>query len=154
LADVAVTAAGVGLTGELLTDAAALGAVAVGGAAVYAATRPDEAGEAARFVGGSVANVTQAYSELAALQAELALLEQQKKAQAAVDSFVEDVSAIPGNVQSTVTKTVTETVDTVKAAPGKAIDTISSDIQSKLESTQAAAKAELDAAKKKLEELN
>ena len=49
---------------------------------VYAATQPDEAGEAARFVGGSVANVTSAYAEVAALNAELALLEQKRQARA------------------------------------------------------------------------
>ena len=57
LADVAVTTAGIGLTGELLTDAAAVGAVLLGAGTVYATTRPDEAGEAARFVGGAVSNV-------------------------------------------------------------------------------------------------
>lgn len=36
----ALAIAGVGLTGELLTDAAALGAAVLGGGAVYAATRP------------------------------------------------------------------------------------------------------------------
>ena len=64
LADVLTAGAGATLTGELLTDAAAVGAVALGGAAAYAATRPDEAGEAARFVGGAVANTTQAYAEV------------------------------------------------------------------------------------------
>ena len=56
--DAALTAANVGLTGELITDAALIGAAVLGGSAIYAANRPDEAGEAARFVGGSVANVT------------------------------------------------------------------------------------------------
>jgi hypothetical protein len=76
LADVAVTSAGVGLSGELLTDAALAGAIFIGGLGAYAATRPDEAGEAARFVGGAVSDTTSAYAELAALNAELALLEQ------------------------------------------------------------------------------
>ena len=45
LADSLVTAANVGLTGELLTDAGVIGAVLLGGGAVYASQRPDEAGE-------------------------------------------------------------------------------------------------------------
>ena len=102
LADVAVTAAGVGITGELLTDAAAVGAVALGGAAAYAATRPDEAGAAARFVGGSVANTTSAYAELAAVSAELALLEQQQKAISKVDETVASAKALPGEVKAKV----------------------------------------------------
>ena len=69
LADAAVGAAGIGLTGGLLTDAAVAGAGVLGGATAYAATRPDEAGEAARFVGGAVANTTGAYAELAAVRA-------------------------------------------------------------------------------------
>ena len=48
LTDVVLGAAGVSLTGELLTDAAVVGAVGLGGAAAYAATRPDEAGEVTR----------------------------------------------------------------------------------------------------------
>ena len=46
--DVLLGAAGVSMTGELLTDAAVVGAVGLGGAAAYAATRPDEAGEVKR----------------------------------------------------------------------------------------------------------
>ena len=92
LADSLVTAANVGLTGELLTDAGVVGAVLLGGGAVYAAQRPDEAGEAARFVGGSVANVTGAYAELAA------------------------VKAAPQNLVDSVTKSVKSTLDGAQAS--------------------------------------
>jgi len=42
LADALVSVAGVGLTGEALTDAAVLGAVLLGGGAVYAAAQPGQ----------------------------------------------------------------------------------------------------------------
>jgi ribonuclease HI len=151
LADIAVGAAGMGLTGELLTDAAAVGAVAVGGAAVYAATRPDEAGEAARFVGGAVANTTTAYAELAAVSAELALLEQQQKAQAAIDEKVAAAKALPEDIKTTVEKTVTETVAAAKAAPENLVDTVSSTVKSKLSAVQSTAKGQLDAARREID---
>jgi len=129
LTDVVLGAAGVSLTGELLTDAAAVGAVGLGGAAVYAATRPDEAGEAARFVGGAVANTTSAYAELASVSAELAVLEQQQKAQAIIDQKVAQAKALPGDVQATVEKTVTETMAAAKAAPQNAVDTLTAKVE-------------------------
>merc|ERR1740129_298930 len=93
--------AGVGITGELVTDAAAVAAVLTGVGAAYAATRPDEAGEAARFVGGAVANTTAAYAELAAINAEIAVLKKQQEAQAAIDAKIAQVKAVPGEVQET-----------------------------------------------------
>jgi len=142
LADAAVTASGVGLSGELLTDAAAVGAVALGGLGVYAATRPDEAGAAARFVGGSVANTTSAYAELAAVNAELALLEQQQKVLESVDQTVEKAKALPGEVAQTVSE-----------APKKAAASITSRIRGSLESVQRDAQAQLDAAKREIDDL-
>mmetsp|Transcript_127072 Transcript_127072/g.220179 ORF Transcript_127072/g.220179 Transcript_127072/m.220179 type:complete len:339 (+) Transcript_127072:79-1095(+) len=79
LADMAVGVTSAGVSGEVLADAAAVGAVALGGAAVYAASRPDEAGEAARLVGNTVAQHAGTYAELASVKAELAMLEQQEK---------------------------------------------------------------------------
>jgi hypothetical protein len=102
LADALVTATGVSMSGELLADAAAVGAVMLGGGALYAATQPGQAGEAARYVGGSVANVTAAYAELAALEAEIALLEQQQKAQAKIDATVSNIVATPGRLANEV----------------------------------------------------
>jgi hypothetical protein len=93
-----MTATGVSISGELLTDAAAVGAVVLGGGAIYAAAQPGKAGEAARFVGGSVANVTAAYAELAQLEAEIALLEQQQKAKAKIDAAVSEIVATPGRI--------------------------------------------------------
>ena len=113
VADAIVSAAGATMTGELLTDAAAVGAVLAGSLGVYAASQPDEAGEAARFVGGSVANVTQSYAELAALNAEMALLEQQSKVQEAVDETVENVKAAPGRAAAA-----------VRAAPERLLDDV------------------------------
>ena len=119
IGDAALTAANVGLTGELITDAALIGAAVLGGGAIYAANRPDEAGEAARFVGGSVANVTSAYVELAQVNAELALLEKQREARAAIDGAVADVQATPGRVASDAKKGLKSTVRGVRDAPGK-----------------------------------
>eukprot|EP00962_Isochrysis_galbana_P002805 scaffold773_cov114-Isochrysis_galbana.AAC.15 len=98
LADALITATGVSMSGELLADAAAVGAVMLGGGALYAATQPGQAGEAVRFVGGSVANVTAAYAELAALEAEIALLEQQQKARAKIEATVSEITATPGRI--------------------------------------------------------
>ena len=140
-----------GMTGELLTDAAAVGAVALGGATVYAATRPDEAGEAARFVGGAVANTTSAYVELASVSAELALLEQQQKAQALVDAKVAEVKALPGEVKTTVETTVAETIAQAKAAPGNAVDAITSRVKGRLTSVQETAQSQLDAVRKEID---
>lgn len=154
LADAALTAAGVGLTGELLTDAAAVGAVVLGTGAAYAATRPDEAGRAARFVGGAVANTTGAYAELAAVSAELAVLEQQQKALAAIDGKVAEAKALPGEIKETVTTTVTETVETVKAAPQKTVDTITSRIKSTLDGIQSEAQSQLDAARAEIDKVS
>ena len=142
LADAAVTASGVGLSGELLTDAALVGAVALGGLGVYAASRPDEAGQAARFVGGAVANTTTAYAELAAVNAELALLEQQQKVLSAVDEATATAKAIPGEVATN-----------VREAPGKAADSISSRIRTSLLSVQQDAQAQLDNARKEIDDL-
>lgn len=153
LADVAVTSAGVGLSGELLTDAALAGAIFIGGLGAYAATRPDEAGEAARFVGGAVSDTTSAYAELAALNAELALLEQQQKALKALDSVALKVQALPGEVVEGVTTTVTETVETVKAAPQKVTETISNRVRNTISSIQSEAQAQLDAAKREVDKL-
>lgn len=153
LADVAVTSAGVGLSGELLTDAALAGAIFIGGLGAYAATRPDEAGEAARFVGGAVSDTTSAYAELAALNAELALLEQQQKALKALDSVALKVQALPGEVVEGVTTTVTETVETVKAAPQKMTETISNRVRNTISSIQSEAQAQLDAAKREVDKL-
>jgi len=153
LADIALGAAGVGLTGELLTDAAVVGAVALGGAAVYATTQPDEAGEAARFVGGSVANVTSAYTEVAALNAELAILEQKRNTMAKVDKTVANVKAAPGKAKANIERTVTKSVDAAVSAPGKAIDSLTNSIATSLRSAQDKAKSELDAAKKQLDKL-
>lgn len=119
IGDAALTAANVGLTGELITDAALIGAAVLGGGAIYAANRPDEAGEAARFVGGSVANVTSAYVELAQVNAELALLEKQREARAAIDGAVGRVQATPGRVASDAKKGLKSTVRGVRDAPGK-----------------------------------
>lgn len=79
LADMAVGVTGAATSGELLVDAAAAGAVALGGAAVFAATRPDVAGDAARKVGSKVNDIADSYTELARVKAELAWLEQQEK---------------------------------------------------------------------------
>ena len=98
LTDVALGTAGVSLTGELATDAA-VGAVALGGATEVPRRIDDEAGEAARSWAGAVANTTSAYAELAAVNAELALLEQQARVQGAIDEKVAEVKAIPGKVQ-------------------------------------------------------
>ena len=119
IGDAALTAANVGLTGELITDAALIGAAVLGGGAIYAANRPDEAGEAARFVGGSVANITAAQWELAQVNAELALLEKQREARAAIDGAVADVQATPGRVASDAKKGLKSTVRGVRDAPGK-----------------------------------
>jgi len=110
--------AGVGITGELVTDAAAVAAVLTGVGAAYAATRPDEAGEAARFVGGAVANTTAAYAELAAINAEIAVLKKQQEAQAAIDAKIAQVKAVPGEVQEAVLRQVEE----VKAAPMRKVN--------------------------------
>ena len=107
------------MTGELITDAALIGAAVLGGGAIYAANRPDEAGEAARFVGGSVANITAAQWELAQVNAELALLEKQREARAAIDGAVADVQATPGRVASDAKKGLKSTVRGVRDAPGK-----------------------------------
>ena len=141
LADSLVTAANVGLTGELLTDAGVVGAVLLGGGAVYAAQRPDEAGEAARFVGGSVANVTGAYAELAAVNAELALLEQQQKAQEAIDNKIAEISALPGQAQAKALETADEAVAAVKAAPQNLVDSVTKSVKSTLDGAQASARA-------------
>jgi len=146
-------AAAVGLTGELVTDAAAIGAVLVGAGAAYAATRPDEAGKAARFVGGAVANTTSAYAELAAVNAELAILEQQQKTVAAIDAKVAQAKALPGEIAETVTTTVTETVETVKAAPKKTADKITSCIKNTIDKVQSDAQAQLDAARAEIDNL-
>ena len=163
LADVLTAGAGTALTGELLTDAAAIGAVALGGAAAYAATRPDEAGEAARFVGGAVANTTTAYAELAAVNAELALLEQQQAVQAKIDRTVQDaqnkidqtvydIQATPGRLQDKAAQTAVDTAAAVKAAPGKTADAITNKIKSTLESVQGSAQAQLDAARREIDQ--
>ena len=122
------------------------------GAAAYAATRPDEAGQAARFVGGAVANTTSAYAELAAVSAELAVLEQQQRAQAAIDEKVAEVQALPGQVQSKIEATVDETVAAVKAAPQNAYDKATSRVRNTLNSIQGQAQAQLDAAKREIDE--
>jgi len=153
LADILVTSAGIGFTGEVLTDAAAIGAVVLGGGAVYAASRPDEAGEAARFVGGSVANVTTAYAEVAALNAELAILERKRQAMAKVDETVGKLRAAPKRAKDAIEKTVTSAVDAAVAAPTNAANTISQTVSSSLRSAQAKAKAELEAAKRELDKL-
>ena len=163
LADVLTAGAGTALTGELLTDAAAIGAVALGGAAAYAATRPDEAGEAARFVGGAVANTTTAYAELAAVNAELALLEQQQAVQAKIDRTVQDaqnkidqtvydIQATPGRLQDKAAQTAVDTAAAVKAAPRKTADAITNKIKSTLESVQGSAQAQLDAARREIDQ--
>ena len=141
LADSLLTVANVGLTGELLTDAGVIGAVLLGGGAVYAAQRPDEAGEAARFVGGSVANVTGAYAELAAVNAELALLEQQQKAQEALDDKIAEISALPGQVQAKTLAAADETAAAVKAAPGNLLDSVTNSVKSTLDGAQASVRA-------------
>jgi len=136
LADALVSAAGVGLTGEVLSDAAAVGAVLLGGGAIYAAAQPGEAGEAARFVGGSVANVTSSYAELAKLEAEIALAEQQQKAQAAIDETVAEISATPGRI-----------ADEVKATPGR----VTLSLKQRLEAAQASARQQVEEAKRKIQ---
>ena len=108
------------------------------------------AGEAARFVGGSVANVTSAYTELAAVNAELALLEQQQKAQEALDAKVAEINALPGQVQESVAKTAEETAAAVKAAPQNLVDKVTSSVKNTLDGAQASVKAELDAARAKV----
>jgi len=145
--DVLLGAAGVSMTGELLTDAAVVGAVGLGGAAAYAATRPDEAGEAARFVGGAVANTTSAYVELASVSAELAVLEQQQKAQALVDAKVAQAKALPGDVKASVEATVSETVANVQAVPKSAV----AKAKDALSSVQSSAQSQLDAARKEID---
>ena len=141
LADSLLTVANVGLTGELLTDAGVIGAVLLGGGAVYAAGRPDEAGEAARFVGGSVANVTGAYAELAAVNAELAVLEQQQKAQEALDDKIAEISALPGQVQAKTLAAADETAAAVKAAPRNLLDSVTNTVKSTLDGAQASVRA-------------
>ena len=141
LADSLLTVANVGLTGELLTDAGVIGAVLLGGGAVYAAGRPDEAGEAARFVGGSVANVTGAYAELAAVNAELAVLEQQQKAQEALDDKIAEISALPGQVQAKTLAAADETAAAVKAAPKNLLDSVTNSVKSTLDGAQASVRA-------------
>jgi len=136
LADAVVTAAGVSVSGEVLADAAALGAVALGGAAIYAAAQPGEAGEAARFVGGSVVNVTAAYAELAALEAEIALLEQQKKAQAKIDETVSEIKATPGRI-----------ADEVRATPDK----LAMSIKEQLKAAQASAREQVEQTRRKIQ---
>lgn len=160
LSDAVVGVVG-GLSGEALVDAAAVGGIAIGSAAAYAAaTRPEEAGEAARFIGGAVANTTSAYAELAKINAELVLLEQQQQVQTAVDDKVQKVQnaidervakvkAIPSQVQSK----VTEIVEVVKAAPQKAVDEIASSVKSKLDDVRNQAKARVQAARQDVEKL-
>ena len=99
-----------------------------------------------------MANTTTAYAELAAVSAELALLEQQQKAQAAVDAKVAEVQALPGKVQQTIEDTVDETVSAVKAAPQKASDKLTASVRDTLTGITGNAKAQLDAAKREIDE--
>jgi hypothetical protein len=131
-------AVGVATTGELVTDAAVVGAVALGGATVYAATRPDDVGEAARFVGRSVSDTATAYGELAAVNAELAVLEQRQKAQAAIDEKVDEVKAIPGQIV---------------AAPQKAANALKSNLKNTLTEVQSSAQKQVEATKAELDKL-
>jgi hypothetical protein len=100
-----------------------------------------------------VSDTTSAYAELAALNAELALLEQQQKALKALDSVALKVQALPGEVVEGVTTTVTETVETVKAAPQKVTETISNRVRNTISSIQSEAQAQLDAAKREVDKL-
>ena len=90
-------------------------------------------------------------AELAAVTAELALLEQQQKAQAAIDQKVAEAKALPGEVQAKVTTSVTETVETVRAAPKKAVTSITDTVKATLSSVQSDAKAQLDATRREIE---
>ena len=118
--------------------------------AAYAATRPDEAGEAARFVGGAVANTTSAYAELAAVSAELAVLEQQQKAQAAADAAVNEVNVRVDRTVRKIKNAPTKAADAIQAAPKTVSDKVTNTIQTTLTNVQNKAQSQLDAARSEI----
>eukprot|EP00306_Pavlova_sp_CCMP459_P009272 CAMPEP_0185192978 /NCGR_PEP_ID=MMETSP1140-20130426/20236_1 /TAXON_ID=298111 /ORGANISM="Pavlova sp., Strain CCMP459" /LENGTH=221 /DNA_ID=CAMNT_0027759743 /DNA_START=8 /DNA_END=673 /DNA_ORIENTATION=- len=117
LGDVVATTAGVSLSGEVLTDAAALGGALLGGFGIYAATRPDEAGELARTVGGGVANVSSAYVDLAKAEVEYNVVSAQRAAVAKVEQTVDDIKAIPTNVKLAAEERARQTAAKLAALP-------------------------------------
>ena len=102
-------------------------------------------------MGGAVANTTSAYAELAAVSAELAVLEQQQKAQAALDAKIAQAKALPTTIKDKVVTTTTETIAAAKAAPKNAMDTITSTVNQKLSSVQSSAQSQLEAARREIE---
>ena len=88
---------------------------------------------------------------VAAVSAELALLEQQQKAQAALDEKVAEAAALPGKVQTKLATTVDETVDAVKKAPQRTADKITNKVRDTLAGIQGDARQQLDAAKREID---
>lgn len=75
------------------------------------------------------------------VNAELALLEQQQKAQEALDDKLAEISALPGQLQEQSLAAADETVAAVKAAPKNLLDSVTGTIKRTLDGAQASVHA-------------
>ena len=75
------------------------------------------------------------------VNAELALLEQQQKAQEALDDKIAEISALPGQVQQKTLQAADETAAAVKAAPQNLLDSVTGSVKRTLDGAQASVSA-------------